>query len=159
MLRDAGQQVQFFDATFAQGPAAFNAQLAGLAPSVLLLVEDNFNFLTKMCTENRREDALAMVRAARARGWTVAVNSPDAIDNSQLYLGAGASAVLAGEGEFAAVEFVRAAEAGADLVRVGGLILDDGSGGVYRSPPRLGRPDLDTLPLPAWDLIDVEAYR
>lgn len=159
MLRDAGEPVQLFDPTFAEGPAAFDARLAGLAPSVLLLVEDNFNFLTKMCTENRREDALAMIRAARERGWTVAVNSPDAIDNPQLYLGAGASAVLAGEGEFAVVEFVRAAEAGADLASVGGLILGDGSGGVHRSPPRLGRLDLDTLPLPAWDLVDVEAYR
>jgi anaerobic magnesium-protoporphyrin IX monomethyl ester cyclase len=159
MLRDAGQQVQLFDATFAKGPAAFDARVAELAPSVLLLVEDNFNFLTKMCTENRREDALAMIRTAHARGWTVAVNSPDAIDNSQLYLGAGASAVLAGEGEFAAVEFVRAAEAGADLAGVGGLILSDGAGGVRRSPPRLGRLDLDSLPLPAWDLVDVGAYR
>src|SRR5687768_15169765 len=154
MLRDAGQQVQFFDATFAQGPAAFNEQLAGLPPSVLLLVEDNFNFLTKMCTENRRQDALAMIRAARARGWTVAVNSPDAIDNPRLYLDAGASAVLTGEGEFAAAEFLRAVEAGAELAPVGGLVLDDGGGGLHRTPARLGRPDLDALPRPAWDLVD-----
>jgi anaerobic magnesium-protoporphyrin IX monomethyl ester cyclase len=32
-------------------------------------------------------------------------------------------------------------------------------GGVHRTPPRFGRLDLDSLPLPAWDLIDVEAYR
>ena len=84
MLREAGHQVRLFDATFTDGPAAFEARLAGLTPSVLLLIEDNFNFLTKMCTENRREDALAMIGAARARGWTVAVNSPDAIDNPRL---------------------------------------------------------------------------
>ena len=38
-------------------------------------------------------------------------------------------------------------------------MLDDGAGGVRRTPARLGRPDLDGLPLPAWDLVDVEAYR
>jgi len=159
MLRETGQQVQLFDATFAERPAAFEGQLAGLAPSILLLIEDNFNFLTKMCTGNRREDALAMIRAARERGWTVAVNSPDAIDNARLYLDAGASAVMAGEGEFAAVELVRAAESGTDLAHVGGLVIDDGAGGTHRTPARLGRPDLDSLPLPAWDLIDIEAYR
>ena len=136
MLRDAGEHVRLFDATFAEGPGTFEEQLAGLPPAVLLLIEDNFNFLTKMCTENRREDALAMIRAARSRGWTVAVNSPDAIDNPRLYLGSGASAVLAGEGEFAAVEFTRASAAGTDLARVGGLVLDDGVGGLHRTPPR-----------------------
>jgi anaerobic magnesium-protoporphyrin IX monomethyl ester cyclase len=159
MLRDAGERVEVFDATFAQGPSAFDARLAGLAPSVLLMIEDNFNFLTKMCTENRREDALAMVRSARTRGWTVAVNSPDAIDNPRPYLDSGASAVLVGEGEFAAVELVRAAKEGSDLSRVGGLVLRDGAGGLHRTPPRLGRPALDSLPLPAWDLVDTEAYR
>ena len=159
MLREAGHRVGLFDATFADGPAAFEARLADLAPSVMLLIEDNFNFLTKMCTENRRDDALAMIRAARALGWSVGVNSPDAIDNPRLYLDAGASAVLAGEGEFAAAEFVRAAVTGFDLSLVSGLVLDDGAGALHRTPARLGRPDLDTLPLPAWDLIDVEGYR
>ena len=159
MLREAGEHVELFDATFAEGPEAFAARLTGLAPSVLLLIDDNFNFLTKMCTESRREDALAMIQSAVANGWTVAVNSPDAIDDPRLYLNAGATAVLAGEGEFAALEFILAIGAGSDLARVGGLVLRDGEGGIHRTPPRLGRPNLDLLPLPAWDLVDVEAYR
>jgi anaerobic magnesium-protoporphyrin IX monomethyl ester cyclase len=159
MLREAGHEVSLFDATFESGPAAFESLLDRATPSVLLLIEDNFNFLTKMCTETRREDALAMVRAARARGWTVAVNSPDAIDNPLRYLTAGASAVLVGEGEFPAVDFVRAVEAGADLAAVGGLVLGTAATDLHRTPPRLGRPDLDALPLPAWDLVDIEAYR
>ena len=96
MLREAGHAVELFDATFAGGTAAFEAALARRAPSVLLLIEDNFNFLTKMCTETRRQDALAMVTLARSRGWRVAVNSPDADDNPGMYLAAGACAVLSG---------------------------------------------------------------
>jgi len=159
MLRREGHRVGLFDATFADGPGAFEALLDRLEPSVLLLIEDNFNFLTKMCTEDRRADGLAMIRTARARGWAVAVNSPDAVDHPRRYLDAGARAVLTGEGEFAAGDFARAAKAGADPALTGGLILADGRGGVRRTPPRLGRPDLDTLPLPAWDLADIEAYR
>ncbi|HYD25709.1 MAG TPA: radical SAM protein [Croceibacterium sp.] len=159
MVRERGHEVQLFDATFAEGPAAFEAMLDSLPPAELLLIEDNFNFLTKMCTENRREDALAMIGAARARGWRVAVNSPDAVDYPRLYLDAGADAVLAGEGEFAAADFVRAAQSGADFSFTGGLILADASGGLRRTPARLGRPDLEALPLPAWDLVDAQAYR
>ena len=160
MLRERGDQVSLFDATFHDGPAAFEAALDRSSASVVLLIEDNFNFLTKMCTETRREDALAMVRAASRRGLQVAVNGPDASDHPRLYLEAGASAVLTGEGEFAAAEFVDAAGRGSGaLEQVEGLILLDDAGELRRSPPRRGRVDLDELPFPAWDLVDVEAYR
>ena len=160
ILRDAGHQVGLFDATFEPGPAAFEAALDRREPSVLLLIEDNFNFLTKMCTENRRADALAMIAAAHRRGWRIAVNSPDAVDNPQAYLDAGADAVLTGEGEFTAAAFVNAARADeGPLPSAPGMIVADGRGGIRRTPSRLGRPDLDALPLPAWDLVDVAAYR
>jgi anaerobic magnesium-protoporphyrin IX monomethyl ester cyclase len=159
MLREAGHEVALFDATFAPDASAFDSMLDRAAPSALLLIEDNFNFLTKMCTENRRDDALAMIRAARARGWRIGVNSPDAVDNAPLYLAAGAHAVLAGEGEFAANDFLAGIATGADLRLVAGLILPDGEGGVRRTAARGFRPDLDRLPLPAWDLVDAGAYR
>ena len=157
MLRQAGHDVALFDATFHDGPDAFAAAIAEREPSVLLLIEDNFNFLTKMCTENRRADTLAMIAAAHARGWRVAVNSPDAVDYPRLYLDAGAEAVLTGEGEFAADDFARAPRQ--RLGQVAGLILADGGAGVRRTPARIARPNLDALPLPAWDLVDIARYR
>jgi anaerobic magnesium-protoporphyrin IX monomethyl ester cyclase len=159
MLRQEGHDVRLFDATFKDSAASFPAALDTMQPSVLLLLEDNFNFLTKMCTESRRQDALTMIRAAHERGWRVGVNSPDAVDNPDLYLAAGASSVLTGEGEFAAADFVKAAREGFDLRMIGGLILPDEHGGVRRTPPRIARPDLDALPFPAWDLVNVDAYR
>lgn len=155
MLREAGHQLDLFDATFHPDVSAFNLMLDRLAPSVLLMIEDNFNFLTKMCTERRREDALAMIAGARQRGWRVAVNSPDAVDHPQLYLDAGACAVLTGEGEFAANAVVQALQQGDNLAQVPGLILEN----LRRTPAQFSRTDLDALPLPAWDLVDVDAYR
>ena len=40
-----------------------------------------------------------------------------------------------------------------------GLAVPDGDGGVRYTASRAGLRDLDALPLPAWDLVDVEAYR
>ena len=160
ILREAGHRVEVFDGTFDEGPESFAQRLAQTVPSVLVLIEDNFNFLTKMCTENRRADALAMVGMARDKGWHVAVNSPDAADNPRLYLDAGATAVLTGEGEFATNDFaVSAAFGHAALEHISGLILDAGQGRIHRTAPRRGRPNLDRLPLPAWDLLDIESYR
>ncbi|HEX8366348.1 MAG TPA: radical SAM protein [Allosphingosinicella sp.] len=160
ILREQGHDVALFDATFETSADAFAATLERHDPSIVLLIEDNFNFITKMCTVNRREDALAMVRAAARRGCRVAINGPDASDHPRLYLQAGADAVIAGEGEIAVGDLVAAFEAGADSLQgVSGLIVSDGGSDLRRTRPRPHVRDLDTLPLPAWDLVDAEAYR
>jgi anaerobic magnesium-protoporphyrin IX monomethyl ester cyclase len=159
LLRQAGHEVALFDATFASGVEAFTAMLDAVRPSVVVVMEDNFNFLTKMCTTVRRESALEMIRAAQARGCKVAVNGPDVSDNPALYLAAGADAVVLGEGEMAVLDLVEhwVREIG-NLESVAGLILS-GSGGLQATPGRRALQDLDRLPHPAWDLLDIAAYR
>jgi anaerobic magnesium-protoporphyrin IX monomethyl ester cyclase len=160
MLRGAGHDVALFDATFVPSLAAFEEALERIGPAIVLLVEDNFNFVTKMCTEARRRSALAMVAAAHARGCSVGVNGPDSSDQPGLYLAAGADAVLAGEGEFGVCDLVAAFGAGrAALEQTRGLILADAPGGLVRTLPRRQEREIDWLPLPAWDLVDVDAYR
>jgi len=159
MLRDNGHQVAMFDATFATGVEDFAAALEAHRPTIVVVMEDNFNFLTKMCTTTRRETALAMVGAARARGSRVVVNGPDAADHPALYLAAGAEAVALGEGEMAVAELVRIwAHTEGSSDDVAGLVLP-GSAGLITTRPRGPIRDLDGLPPPAWDLLDIEAYR
>src|SRR6516164_3766953 len=123
LLRKNGHEVALFDATFAAGVEEFETALDAHRPSLVVVMEDNFNFLTKMCTSGRRDSALAMIAAARARDVRVAVNGPDAADNPAIYLAAGADAVALGEGEAALAELVRAWEfAGGHAEEVAGLI-------------------------------------
>ncbi|MGE5721283.1 MAG: B12-binding domain-containing radical SAM protein [Sphingomonadales bacterium] len=159
LLRRSGHEVLLFDATFATCVEAFEAMLEETRPSVVVVMEDNFNFLTKMCTTVRRESALGMIRAARERGCKVAVNGPDVSDNPAIYLAAGADAVVLGEGEMALLELVNHWEHGVGLIEaVAGLILP-GHGALRTTRPRRAMQDLDKLPHPAWDLLDVDRYR
>ncbi|WP_447725136.1 B12-binding domain-containing radical SAM protein [Sphingomonas koreensis] len=158
ILREKGHSVALFDATFELCADAFVSRLGALDPTVVLLIEDNFNYLTKMCTEDRRADALRMVAAARGAGARVAVNGPDASDNPRLYLEAGADAVMTGEGELGAAAIVDAFQNGAPLETVPGLILLD-AGALRHTPSRRQEQMLDALPFPAWDLVDAAAYR
>jgi anaerobic magnesium-protoporphyrin IX monomethyl ester cyclase len=159
LLQRAGHRVALFDATFASGVEAFEAMLDSTGPSTVVVMEDNFNFLTKMCTTVRREGALAMIRAASDRGCRVAANGPDVSDNPALYLSAGADAVVLGEGETALLELVECWERGmGEPDGVSGLILP-GPAGLCRTPPRRALQDLDQLPHPAWDLLDPAPYR
>jgi len=159
LLRRAGHEVRLFDATFAPGVEAFESLLEVARPTAVVVMEDNFNFLTKMCTTVRRDSALAMITAARARGCKVAVNGPDASDNPAVYLAAGADAVVLGEGETATLDLIDHWERGTgELGAIAGLVLP-GSAGLERTAVRRALQDLDALPHPAWDLLDVSAYR
>ena len=156
-LRRHGHDVALFDAMLESGVTAFQATLDDTSPAVVAIVEDNFNYLTKMCTLRSREATLAMIRAARARGARIVVNGSDSADRPALYLDAGADAVLVGESEMGVLELANAwmRDRDASLGGVGGLVLPNGA----KTAPRQALRDLDALPFPAWDLVDTPAYR
>ena len=61
VLRNAGHDVAVFDAMLAEGEHEFADALRHQRPRHVVLFEDNFNFLSKMCLARMREAALAMV--------------------------------------------------------------------------------------------------
>ena len=67
--------------------------------------------------------------------------------------------VVHGEGEQTIVELVQALQSGRwrDLARVAGISFADGEE-IVTTPPRALLPDLDRLPMPAYDLLPVERY-
>jgi hypothetical protein len=83
-LRERGFEVAVADITLAESPdAAFRAALEKHRPKLVAVVEDSFNFLTKMCTTVNREMAFHMAAAASeagvATGATVSGTLPAAI--------------------------------------------------------------------------------
>jgi anaerobic magnesium-protoporphyrin IX monomethyl ester cyclase len=114
-----------------------------------------------MCLLRMREAALAMIDAARARGIATIVAGSDASDHPATYLGRGADVVVTGEGEVTLVELldVLSGRREGGLEQVRGLCRFDADGRVVRTPAREIIRDLDAMPFPAWDLVDVERYR
>jgi anaerobic magnesium-protoporphyrin IX monomethyl ester cyclase len=162
-LRARGQQVALFDPMLDEDVGGFAAALARARPGLVVIYDDVFNWFTKMCLGRMREAALAMTRQAQAAGAQVVVSGHDAADAPEVYLAAGASYVIVGEGEITLGELcarLEATPAGTPPV------VDDIAGLVFRQRGMLrktgARPllkDLDILPLPAWDLVDIERYR
>lgn len=158
LVRSLGFKVEVFDAGLAASELDFLRQLERERPSFVVLQEDGFNYLTKMCLDRMREAALQMVRLARALGARVAVCSSDATDFPEPYLRAGATAVIRGESEATLADVLTAWRDGRPWADIAGLAcLHEDS--VVRSPARAAITELDRLPAPAWDLIDLEPYR
>ena len=82
VARAAGFNVDLFDAGLAESEQGFVALIDEKRPGIVVLYEDGFNYLTKMCLTRMREAALGMVALARARGARVVVCSSDATDHA-----------------------------------------------------------------------------
>jgi radical SAM superfamily enzyme YgiQ (UPF0313 family) len=169
-LRREGYTVALFDPALAPPETGFEQALAQHRPRLVAVCEDNFNFLTKMCLLRNRELAGWMARTARGAGVPAIVNGSDASDRAAEYLQAGFSYVLEGEVEASIVEITRLILDGAGFSLPtpselpgpglrGVAFRDPKSGAVRHTPRRAPIADLDSLPTPAWDLIDAAPYR
>ncbi|WP_375175184.1 B12-binding domain-containing radical SAM protein [Pseudooceanicola sp.] len=161
VLRVAGHDIAFSDSMIAEDTDTWTGALEREAPDVALIYEDNFNYLTKMCLLNMRDAAADMIRAAKARGAVVVVAGSDASDVPEAYLGFGADVVILGEGEATLEELItRIDTTGLDrLEAIAGIVFTGPDGSVETTGKRRVIRNIDTLPAPAWDLIDMENYR
>ena len=160
-LRSRGYSVALFDAMLAAGESEWAQRLNELQPDFAVLFEDNFNYLSKMCLLRMRQAAFTMLGAARQKGCTVIACGADASDNAQTYLDHGAHFVLRGEGELTLRELLDklTGRRHRELATIQGLAFYDENGQIVITTPRPDMQDLDSLPFPAWDLVDIERYR
>ncbi|MEE8390850.1 MAG: radical SAM protein [Anaerolineae bacterium] len=161
VAREAGYDVAIFDAMFGQRDEDFVAalereELRVVGVSVLATV---------------RDAALRLAELAHRHGATVVVGGADPTARPDLYLQYQTDGihpvdlVVVGEGEATLLELLpllllsedRLMEHDLDLVK--GLAYLSEEGRVVVTPSRPLINDLDSLPLPARDLIDIERYR
>ncbi len=159
-LRSRGYKVSFFDAMLAGSETEWAASLEREKPVYAILFEDNFNYLSKMCLLRMREAAWRMIDMARQRGCTIILCGADATDHAGDYLTRGADYVLLGEGEATLGELLDRliGKTSQPLEDILGLAFKS-SGQVRLNTRRPDMKDLDAIPFPAWDLVDVERYR
>jgi anaerobic magnesium-protoporphyrin IX monomethyl ester cyclase len=162
LLRSSGLSVAVFDTMLNDPEAGFQSALAQHRPRIVVVFEDNFNFLSKMCLTRMRKVAYHILEASRLTGATVLVNGSDASDHVLDYLQQGFRCVLLGEGEWTLLEAVKHLLNSNDdaLDQVPGLAyLHRETGDVVKTERRGLMKNLDHLPFPTRDLIDMHQYR
>jgi anaerobic magnesium-protoporphyrin IX monomethyl ester cyclase len=158
VIRNGGFEVSLFDTNLKTSPEEIVGELLRFRPKYVVICDDSFNYLTKMCLTVMRDAALEMAKRAKKLGCTVIVSSSDAADHYEKYLASGVDYVIKGEVETTLKELLVALEKNNDAALIPGLIFKK-FGKTLATTPRAVSKDLDTLPLPAWDLVDVIAYR
>ncbi len=159
LLRGNGHPVSFFDTMFEKTAEVVTGPLEREKPGLFVIYDDGFNYLTKMCLTNMREAAFRMIALAKEQGCTVIVSSSDSTDHFENYLDRGADFILIGEGEATLLELVNAIKKGeTDFSPIEGIAYKSRNA-VIKTARRKVLKDLDALPFPAWDLLDITPYR
>ena len=159
LLRKNGFEVGLFDTCLATDPSEIIPEIERFNPSVLVIYDDGFNYLTKMCLTNMREAAFDLIRIGKSHGMTVMVSSSDSTDHYEEYLQKGADYIILGEGEMTLLELAESlANPSFDPRQITGLAFV-GDHAPVKNALRPVMEKLDELPLPAWDLVDLERYR
>ena len=158
-MRQNGYEVSLFDTMFSEYPEEVITVFEKMKPDFFVIYDDGFNYLTKMCLTNMRNAAFKMIRLAKANGCAVIVSSSDATDRFEMYLDAGADFILLGEGEITLLKLIDAIQKNeTDFFNIEGLAFLRNET-VVKTKKRSVMQNLDELPFPAWDIIDMEPYR
>ena len=159
VMREAGHDISVHDVQFTEGPENIIGALEKHQPKYLVIYDDGFNYLTKMCLTNMRMAAFEMIRFAKQKGAKVIVSSSDSTDHFEQYLEEGADFVMMGEAEQTLSQLIDSLDhEQPDFLSIPGLAFRQ-QGAVIKTVKRPVMKELDEIPFPAWDLVDMEPYR
>lgn len=148
-LRRACFDVEIYDSTWGSKSGLFE-RLAREPGGVL-------GIYTNLIT---RGNVLAIVAEAKRHGWTVLLGGPESANYAEQYLAHGADVIVVGEGEETLAELLSVLPARGPhrLHGVAGATFRDEDGRVVVNPPRPQIADLDSLPWPDRERIDLPRY-
>jgi radical SAM superfamily enzyme YgiQ (UPF0313 family) len=156
VLREHGISVAAFDTMLRDPTAEFAGVVREHRPKIVAIYEDDFNFLSKMCLTRMRELAWQMTAIAKSAGAIVVAHGSDASDHIEQYLAHGCDHILLGEAEVTLSQLCASLLEGRQPSGVAGLANSSSTcSKAYRS----NKIDFESLPSPAWDLIDLSPYR
>ena len=161
ILKQQNHDVIFFDAMLSKSTNEFVEKIKNETPDLLIIYDDEFNYLSKMCLSNMRSAALFFITTAKELSIPVLIYSSDATDFSKPYLLAGCDAIIYGEGEVTLSEAVRSIEIkkfNTDKRTINGLKFRQ-YGNVFLTPQRKLITELDLLPDPDYSFVNIELYK
>lgn len=156
-LREKGYLVDLFDTNLIENPNLISDKIQEFNPKYLVIYDDGFNYLTKMCLTNMREAAFEMIKIAKSKNITTIINSSDSTDHYEKYLIEGVDFVVIGEGEQTLLELINSLESNSNIENIAGISFLQNNVAI-KTKKREVLKNLDNLPQPAWDLVDMTKY-
>ena len=158
-LESKGYSVALFDAMIAESENELLSHLEKHKPKFLVIYDDDFNYLTKMCLERMRIAAFTMSEIGKKFGCTVIIHGSDSADHFEKYLSHNADFVIFGEGEQTLFELLEKlfGKSNQDFENINGIAFRKEQ--TIKTHHRQVLQQLDALPFPTREIVDNERYR
>ena len=159
-LKKKGYETALFDTMLADSEEDLIKELHIHKPKIFVVYDDIFNYLTKMCLTRMRDAAFRMSEIAKDFGCTVIVSGSDSTDHLEKYFQHKTDYAICGEGEVTLGELTDKllSKNTSDLKDINGLAYPE-NGGIFKTSPRNVLKNLDELPFPAWELVEIDRYK
>ncbi len=146
-LKAKGFNVNVFDTTF-KLKSDFYSYIEKVQPAIAGIY---VNLMTKV-------NVLEQISYCKQKNCTVIVGGPDVPEYAEQFIQFGADVAVIGEGEATMEELLPALQNKKNLSAIAGIVYRNEDGKIVRNPGRQLIQDLDTIPLPDRDAIDMPAY-
>ena len=148
-LKSKGYAVRIFDSTF-QSRDSFCRFIDSERPSIVGIY---VNLMTKL-------NALRLIQHCKSRGCTVVVGGPEIPYYGEEFILHGADVGVIGEGELTLEELIPHLQSHGPtgMAHIPGIIYRESDGNIVRTPERALIPDLDAMPNPDREAIDIRKY-
>jgi radical SAM superfamily enzyme YgiQ (UPF0313 family) len=146
-LKQKGFAVEVFDTTF-RLKSEFTSWIDQHRPGIVGIYS---NLMTKL-------NVLEQITFCKSKGCIVIVGGPDVPEYAEEYITFGADVAVIGEGEATMEELLPALQQHASLQNIPGIVFRNEEGTLSRTPPRPLIPELDSLPLPDRDAVNIQQY-
>ncbi|MBI3004418.1 MAG: radical SAM protein, partial [Ignavibacteriales bacterium] len=159
MLRKGGFDVAFHDTMLAHDEEEIRNSLQTHQPKIIVVYDDQFNYLTKMCLSRMRQAAFKIADIAKEYGCVVIVFSSDATDHLQDYFRHNIDFIICGEAEVTLCELADSLLHNPErtISSIHGIAYKE-DGTIRQTSRRELMTKLDEIPFPSWDLVDIESY-
>lgn len=159
-LRSAGFSVALFDSMVSDPEKEFAEFFEAHTPRILVVYEDDFNFLSKMCLTRMRDVVWHIAEIGKRKNVPVIAHGSDASDCADLFLSHGIDYVLRGEAEQSLIALCKALIRGERPEEIDGVVCRGSKGSIQcLGQPAAKNPDWTALPAPPRDLTDFQKYR
>ncbi len=158
VLRQNQFHTSFFDNNLVSNHNEIYQVIENEKPEILVIYDDGFNYLTKMCLTKMQNATFEILKFAKERGIITICNSSDSTDHYQQYHENGADYIIHGEGEDALVELCSTLSNNEFVNNLLGISFVENEK-ITLNAKRSVKKDLDSLPMPAWDVVDIDKYK
>lgn len=158
-LLQQNNSLAFHDMMFAKKANEIEEIIKLHQPKYFVIYDDGFNYLTKMCLTNMRNAAFEMAAIAKKLGCKVIVSSSDATDHPMEYFKNQVDFIIVGEGEQTILELIEQLKSKQkNFSAINGLRYIENEK-LVETTGRENLKKLDSLPMPAWHLLDIRPYK